>query len=235
MAELDLSVKGKIGDTLQDDELDPGVVGLFPEVPDDIFLPDHDADFDPAEPEAKMPEADKYTPEAYDEYLMAEVLLPNMGTVTKARVIGCKRDSDGNPVRRRNSNLILDMREYKVEFADGAMDVFTANMIAENLFSQVNLEGNSYLVMSEIADHKSDGSAIKKDDGMEVTSNGREHPKRTTKGWKLLVSWKDGTASWVPLKDLKEAYPVHVAEYAMANKILEEPAFAWWAKPVLKK
>jgi hypothetical protein len=99
-------------------------------------------------------------------------------------------------------------------------------MIAENLYSQVNLEGNSYSIMSEITDQKSDGSAVKKDDGMEVTCNGREHQKRTTKGWKLLVSWKDGTASWVPLKDLKKAYPVQVAEYAMANKILEEPAFA---------
>jgi hypothetical protein len=115
------------------------------------------------------------------------------------------------------------------------MDVFTANMIAENLYSQVDLEGNSYLIMSEITDHKSDGSAVKKGDGMEVTSDGKVRPKQTTKGWKLLVSWKDGTASWVPLKDLKEAYPVQVVEYAVANKILEEPAFAWWAKHVLKK
>jgi hypothetical protein len=90
--------------------------------------------------------------------------------------------------------------------------------------------------MSEITDHKSDGSAVKKDDGMKVSSNGHKHPKQTTKGWKLLASWKDGTASWVPLKDLKEAYPVQVVEYIiMANKILEEPAFAWWAKHVLTK
>jgi hypothetical protein len=31
--------------------------------------------------------------------------------------------------------------------------------------------------------------------------------------------------SWVPLKDMKEAYPVQVVEYAVANKILGEPAF----------
>jgi hypothetical protein len=37
------------------------------------------------------------------------------------------------------------------------------------------------------------------------------------------------------VKDLKEAYPVQVAEYALTNKILEEPAFAWWARHVLKK
>jgi hypothetical protein len=51
------------------------------------------------------------------------------------------------------------------------------------------------------------------------------------------VAWKDGLMSWVPppLKDLKESHPVEVAEYAIVNKILEEPAFAWWVKKVLHK
>ena len=90
IAELDASIKEKIGDTIPDEEVDADLVGLFPEVPDDIFLPDHDAEFDPAKPEATMPEADDYTPKAYNKYLMAEVLLPNMGTVTKAKVVGRK-------------------------------------------------------------------------------------------------------------------------------------------------
>jgi hypothetical protein len=34
---------------------------------------------------------------------------------------------------------------------------------------------------------------------------------------------------------LKESYLVQVAKYALANKILEEPAFSWWARRVLKK
>jgi len=55
-----------------------------------------------------------------------------------------------------------------------------------------------------------------------------------TKGWKLLVAWKGGSSTWVPLKDLKESHPVQVAEYALANKLLSEPAFAWWAKKVLR-
>ena len=55
-----------------------------------------------------MPEADDYTPEAYDEYLTAEVLLPNMGEITKAKVVGRKRDANGNPIGVRNSNPILD-------------------------------------------------------------------------------------------------------------------------------
>jgi hypothetical protein len=34
---------------------------------------------------------------------------------------------------------------------------------------------------------------------------------------------------------MKEAYPVQVAEYAVTNKIVEEPAFPWWARHVLQK
>jgi hypothetical protein len=49
-----------------------------------------------------------------------------------------------------------------------------------------------------------------------------------------LVSWKDGSTDWIPLKDLKESNPVEVAKYAVANKIAEEPAFAWWVRDVLR-
>ena len=61
------------------------------------------------------------------------------------------------------------------------------------------------------------------------------HRKPTTKGWELLVSWKDGSSSWVKLKDLKNSNPVEVAEYAVANRIQEEPAFVLWVKSVLRR
>ena len=38
--------------------------------------------------------------------------------------------------------------------------------------------------------------------------------------------WKDGSVSWVPLKDMKESYPVQLTEYAIANNIEEEPALS---------
>jgi ribosomal protein L12E/L44/L45/RPP1/RPP2 len=160
---------------------------------------------------------------------MAEVLLPNGGDVTRAKVIGCKRDADGNPAGRRHSNPILDTREYEVQFPDGATDVFTVNIIAERMYSQINGDGHTFLLMSEITDHKTDGTEVLKDDGYEVM-------RHTMRGWKLLVQWKDGSMSWVPLlKDMKESHPIEVAEYAVVNKIVEEPAFAWWAKKVLRK
>jgi hypothetical protein len=56
-----------------------------------------------------------------------------------------------------------------------------------------------------------------------------------TKGWKLLIPWKGGSFTWVPLKDLLESHPVQVAKYAHANKLLLEPSFAWWAKKALRR
>ena len=37
------------------------------------------------------------------------------------------------------------------------------------------------------------------------------------------------------LKDVKEASPIELAEYAVANKIYYEPDFAWWMHYVFKK
>jgi hypothetical protein len=34
---------------------------------------------------------------------------------------------------------------------------------------------------------------------------------------------------------MKESYPIESAEYAVNNKIAEEPAFAWWANKVLRR
>jgi hypothetical protein len=45
--------------------------------------------------------------------------------------------------------------------------------------------------------------------------------------------WKDGLSDWLPLKDLKDAHPVQIAEYAVANKI--EPTFNWWVHTVLQE
>ena len=104
------------------------------------------------DPDATMPEADDYTPEAFDENLTAEVLLPQGSKVLRVRVIGRKCDADGKEIRARTSNPILDTREYEVEFQDGSTDVFTANVIAKNLFSQVDDEGHSQVMMDEITD-----------------------------------------------------------------------------------
>ena len=116
-----MGIRATIEDTVKDAEFDEVLLEMMPEISEAIFLPDQTDQ--PADADAVMPEADDYTPEAFDEYLMAEVLLPNMGTIAKAKVTGRKRDVDGNPIGKRHSNPMLDTREYEVEFPDGATAV----------------------------------------------------------------------------------------------------------------
>ena len=52
---------------------------------------------------------------------------------------------------------------------------------------------------------------------------------------KILVKWKDGSTTWIALKDTKESYPVQLEEYDVQNRISLEPAFTWWAPYVLRK
>ena len=58
-----------------------------------------------------------------------------------------------------------------------------------------------------------------------ITSAKNPVIKKTTRGWKLLMEWTDGSMDWVKLSEVKEAYPVQLAEYATANNIAHEPAF----------
>ena len=59
--------------------------------------------------------------------------------------------------------------------------------------------------------------------------------KMTTLVWQLCIQWKDGSTYWVALKDIKQSYPVDLADYAKRIKIDDEPVFAWWVPYVQKK
>ena len=91
------------------------------------------------------------------------------------------------------------------------------------------------MVISEISDHRKNATALSVADGFTISSNGNKVPKKTTQGWELLIEWKDGTSDWIALRDVKDANPVELAEYAVANKIDHEPAFNWWVDWTLKK
>jgi hypothetical protein len=196
---------------------------------DSIFIPSViTEDTNIVEEDYVTPEANQYTPDSFDEYLNAQVVLPKGDHMVQGEVVRRRRDSNGQPIGKRNLNPILDTREYKVLFPDGSAQLYLANTIAENLYSQVDGEGRSFQMMDEIIDHKKENSAIEK--GESTTLN-----RHTTKGWKFLVSWRVGTISYVPLREMKNSYPVETADYAIANGISDKPAFVWWVPFVRRK
>ena len=49
---------------------------------------------------------------------------------------------------------------YGIEFPDGDVKKYSANIIAENLLAQVDPEGLHTNVLEAILDHKRDGTAV---------------------------------------------------------------------------
>ena len=174
--------------------------------------------------------------EEFDAYIGAQVVLPSKDgeSLVLTKVVSRKRDSDGKVVGKGNNNPILDTRIYQVEYPDGAVAEYSANMIAENIYSQVDDDGHTYSYLSDILDHRSTNEAIAKEDGYITTKSGVK-PIITTKGWEFYVKWKDQSTSWVRLKDLKDSNQVQLAEYVVANGIQSEPAFKWWVPYTLRK
>jgi hypothetical protein len=172
-----------------------------------------------------------------DNYVGMELAMARggEGEVLHAVVKQRLTDIEGNPVGKANPNPLLDSRKYLVEYADGSNEELTANLIAENIIAQVDDEGRRQMMLSEIIDHRVLHDAIPQSQGTYVNAYGVKRRKATTRGWQILVEWKDGSTDWVELKDLKESYPVELAIYAMNHKIADEPAFAWWVPFVLKK
>jgi hypothetical protein len=199
------------------------------DVNDDDYVP-----YLPVEPEAEKPDAEDYTPQEFDSLISAKVLLPKGNVLLPATVIGRKRDHTGQPLGTSNTNPMLDTRIYNVQFGDGHIKEYAANVMAGNIYSQLDPNGNRFLLLKEITDHRVDDTHICKEDKYISNGNNR-HLRHTTKGWYLQVLWKDGTSLWEPLRNLKESNPFEVAGYAVFNSNDDEAASAWWVPHTLRK
>jgi hypothetical protein len=128
--------------------------------------------------------------------------------------------------------------------AEGEINAFYANaMLKTHLLKWTPPEGRQYKLLDKITNHWKDSSAIDlllvtKDRCWILMTSQQSQSKKTTRGWKLLVKWKEGSTDWIDeLRDLQkqQAFPIELAEYAKPNHLLkEEVAFAWWMSDALQ-
>jgi hypothetical protein len=196
----------------------------------ETYADDDDGEF----PQAIDADAVESDPDTYDPYIGASVNLPIGDRMVNAKVRERKRAPDGSLTGKAHKNPILDTRTYQVEFPDGQFAEVSANTIAQSMYAMCDTEGNQYLLLAGIIGHRKDESALDGADAF-IQRGSNRHVRKTTKGWKLCVEWKDGTTSWERLADLKESNPVELADYAVAQGIDNEPAFAWWVPYTLKR
>ena len=125
-------------------------------------------------PEVK--EADEsFMPEVMgDTYVNMELALPQGDTLEPryARVTKRLRDASGIPIGTAHDNPILDTRMYKVKFMDGEKSSLLANYIAENLFAQIDDDGNCQVLLNEIIDHHTTGCQVMQQDAFIMAKNG---------------------------------------------------------------
>ena len=90
----------------------------------------------------------------------AEVLLPQGESMKAALVKGRHTDDNGNVVGTFDNNPLLNSLIYDVEFPDGSIREYAANVIAENMYSSLDENGFSKLILDCILEHSKDDSAI---------------------------------------------------------------------------
>ena len=131
----------------------------------------------------------------------------------KRRALGL----DGRTMGSWSDNPIMNSMIHEVEFPDGQVEEYSANIIAKNILSQVDSDGYSMQLMQVIVDYKCDDSmAVQMADQHVFTKSGQKCLCKSTRGWNLLVHWKDGSDSWINLSEMKESHHVETAEFAKA-------------------
>ena len=170
-----------------------------------------------------------------DTFIHAEVLLPHNGQIHRAIVKGRHKDENCEVSGQYNVNPLLNTIIYDVEFSDRTVKEYAANIIAQNLHSIIESDGNRKGLLEAILDHKVDSNVTSKANKHVTTSSGRKRIPKSTAGWKLLVRWNDGCEEWITLGKMKRNFPIQVAQYAVAQRISNEPVFSWWVPYTLKK
>ena len=109
-------------------------------------------------------------------------------------MIQCKRNADDNINRRAHSKAACDTWGCIAEFPDGTEAEYSANIIAENMYVQCDLNGQQYLLLKITVDSKRSESGIVFCDRYSTHKRAGSVLK-TAKGWALCVHRRDGTYS----------------------------------------
>ena len=136
---------------------------------------------------------DVLDPDSWDHCLSMDLAIDRGSETPRfTRVTKRLKDHCGSPIGTANSNPMLDARQREVELADGHGQALAANAIAENLLASVDEEGHRRLLLDQIIDTRRSSEALGKEEALIVNNSGQKRRRETTKGWEVLIQWKDG-------------------------------------------
>ena len=102
-------------------------------------------------------------------WIYAEINMPQGEATNNAKVISRATDQDGNFIGTYYENPYSNTMVYDVEFLDGEIKEYSANVIVENMYAQVDAKRFSYSHLDSILDFKKNNNSVDKED-MYVTN-----------------------------------------------------------------
>ena len=112
---------------------------------------------------------------AFDNIINAEVMIQNRDEMVMGKVTRRSLDADGRTTGTYHNNPFLNTITYDVEFPNGQVKEYGANIIAENMLTQVDSDRYSLSLMDSIIDHQKDPSqAIPMEDKYIMTKSGQK-------------------------------------------------------------
>ncbi len=159
--------------------------------------------------QAISPDVENVEEDSYDEVLMTVPIIQRDGQTLRAKIIGRKRDTNGDVIGTYNPNPILNTRIYLAECPDGHIQELSANTVIEFIYSQIDDNGYDNTLFQDIIEHRK----------VKTMTDNLNDRLCTTSSWEICISWQDGSTSWHPLSDVKNSFQLQMAEYAKANKL----------------
>ena len=128
-----------------------------------------------------------------DQLIQAELLLPHSDNIKMGKVIGRTKDAHGIICGTYDHNPFMNTLTYNVQFPDGDVREYSANVIAQNMYAQVDANGHHHNLLDAIIDVRKNKDVVDKKNQYITTKSGQCCLTHTTTGWNFLVSWKDGS------------------------------------------
>ena len=119
------------------------------------------------------------TEDAFDSLVSAQVLVPIVGVMQKGIATKLMKDDNGILFGTAIQNIYFDPKTYLVEFPDGTKRELAANIIAQNIYSQLDQEGRQYMVLKNIFTSHGMGTKYQKEQlkgGVSMSSGAMERP-----------------------------------------------------------
>ena len=116
----------------------------------------HEVDEDPVKPDGTA----IFKQNILYHWIHAELNLPQGEEKKKVKLFSRSKDEDVNIIGKYDTKPVLNTMVYGVEFPDGSIRKYWENVIADNMYSQVDSEGFLHHIISVILDFAKDKNAV---------------------------------------------------------------------------